>query len=217
MSYKAALGGVSLLVALIAYAPYLRDIMAHRTKPHALSWLVWASLSAVVFGIQTVGGGGYGAWLAGFNAALASAVFLLSLRYGERSMAMMDWLSLAAASGVLLLWLIVKSEIASVALASAVEAIGFMPTLRKSFNSPHEETATLYFLYALSAGLSLAALEGFSAVNAFYPVTLLVLNTSMAIFLWRRRRITGAVAPFAVVINKHSPATSNVITHAEFE
>ena len=191
MPYKTILGLVSVSIALVAYAPYLKGIFARKTKPHSFSWLVWSLLSAIVFGIQITSSGGYGAWLTGFNAALALGVFLLSIKYGERAITSVDWLSLAVAAGALTLWLVVKNEIGSVVLASAVEAIGFVPTVRKSLHSPYGETAILYLLYALSAGLSLPALESFAVVNVLYPAALMVLNLLMTILLWWCRRATS--------------------------
>jgi hypothetical protein len=207
MQYKTLFGLFAVLISFVGYAPYFKDIFAHKTKPHALSWLIWASLSGITFGIQISNNGGAGTWLTGCNALLALFVFFLSFKYGERNIVMTDWISLPLAGFALGLWLILGNGLASVLLASLTEAIGFVPTIRKAFHRPHEETALLYFLYAISSTLSVLALDNFNLVNACYPAALLGLNLSATLFLWwRRQEVKSAHESPAVMMD--SPTAS---------
>jgi hypothetical protein len=70
MDYKTILGLVATGIAFVSYLPYFRDILANRTKPHAFSWLVWASLTGISFFGQLAVGAGPGAWVMGFTAAV---------------------------------------------------------------------------------------------------------------------------------------------------
>jgi hypothetical protein len=49
MTYKTVLGAAGSVMTLIGYAPYLRNTLAGRTRPHAFSWLVWGSITAIAF------------------------------------------------------------------------------------------------------------------------------------------------------------------------
>src|ERR1700722_1412247 len=94
---KEVVGFASLLIAIVGYVPYVKNILKGNTKPHALSWLVWAVLSAIAFAVQLTHNAGAGAWLMGFTALVTFTIFLLSLRYGERNILIVDWLSLVFA------------------------------------------------------------------------------------------------------------------------
>jgi hypothetical protein len=124
----------------------------------------------------------------GFTTLATLTIFLLSLKNGEKNITRADRLSLASASAALALWFFTKDPLLSVILIAIVDAIGgFMPTFRKSFHKPHEETISLYALYAVSLVLSVAALSNFDITNALYPVSFIAINIAMAIFLWVRR------------------------------
>ena len=189
MSIKSILGSISVLVAIIGYIPYIRNILIGKTKPHALSWLVWAALSAIAFAVQVINNGGPGAWLLGVTAAVTLSIFLMSLKKGETSILLVDWLSLLLAVTALLLWFFTKNPLASIVLISITDMVGgFFPTFRKSFHKPHQETISLYLIYALSILFSLAALRRFDIINVLYPATFVLVNLCMVIFLYVRRR-----------------------------
>lgn len=42
---KEIIGVTAVLLAFISYAPYIRDILKGRTKPHVYSWFVWGFVS----------------------------------------------------------------------------------------------------------------------------------------------------------------------------
>ena len=180
---------LSVLIAFIGFAPYISDVIKRKTKPHALSWLVWSILGVIGFSIQITHNAGPGAWLFGVSTLITSAIFILSLKYGERNILIVDWLSFLLAGLALFLWLIVKRPLASVILLAFTDAIGgFFPTFRKSITKPHEETLALYYLYAVSLACSLVALRSFSLVNALYPASFVVINIFMTSFLIIQRR-----------------------------
>jgi hypothetical protein len=125
----------------------------------------------------------------GLSTIATLTIFLLSLKKGENSVVLADWLSLSLAAIALAMWFITKRPLLSVILIAVIDAVGgFFPTFRKSFHKPHQETASLYLIYALSLSLSLVALRNFDAINALYPASFVFINTSMVIFLWVRRR-----------------------------
>ncbi len=122
MDYRVALGVIATVMALISYVPYIRDMVAGRTKPHAFTWLVWASLTAIAFAGQISDGAGPGAWVTGFTATVSFAIFAVALRHGEKDIAPMDWISLAGAGSGLLLWAITDQPLLAVVLITLIDA-----------------------------------------------------------------------------------------------
>lgn len=76
---KPTTAAVSILMTLVGYFYYFRDIFAHKTKPHAYTWLVWFLLTAVAFIAQLQDNGGPGAYVTGLTAAVSFIIFLLAL------------------------------------------------------------------------------------------------------------------------------------------
>jgi hypothetical protein len=69
MTYKTVLGAAASVMTLVGYAPYLRNTLAGRTRPHALSWLVWCSITAIAFAGQLVEKAGPGSSVTGVSGA----------------------------------------------------------------------------------------------------------------------------------------------------
>ena len=185
---KELLGLCSLVLGSVGYVPYIKQMLRRQTMPHAYSWLTWAVLATVAFGVQAGGKGGPGAWLQALTAVATFSIFLLSLRYGHKDIQLADKISLFFAGVAFVLWLFTNQPLAAAILISIIEAAGgFFPTFRKSYNQPYEETAISYLTYATSVPFSIAALENYSAANIVYPVAVLFLNASAFVFLMVRR------------------------------
>jgi hypothetical protein len=49
---KTILGISAVVIAFISYVPYICNIFAGKTKPHAFTWLIWCTLNAIAFAGQ---------------------------------------------------------------------------------------------------------------------------------------------------------------------
>ncbi len=185
---KAILGTIAILIALAAYVPYFRDIFRRKTKPHAFSWLVWASLTGIAFFGQLSDKGGAGAWVTGVSALVSFVIFFLALQKGEKNITTSDKWSLGGAGIALVLWYITSSPLLSVILITLIDALGFYPTFRKSYHKPHEETALTFFLSGLKFVIAIIALQNYSVVTYLYPASLVLMNFIFVGMLMVRRK-----------------------------
>lgn len=188
MEYKYILGILATIVAFVSYIPYFRNIFRGKTKPHAFSWLVWMILAAMTFFAQISQGAGAGAWVTGFTALICLGVFLLALKRGEKKIVLFDWFCLASAILILIFYILTNDPLLSIVLIIAVDTLGFVPTVRKSYLRPYEETLSLYAVNCIKFTLSLAALENFTVVTALYPATWLAMNILFSAMLVIRRK-----------------------------
>lgn len=191
MNYKDTLGFSATILAFISYIPYLRDIFSGSTKPHAFSWLIWGSLTAIGFAGQVADSAGAGAWVTGFTALVAFFIFAVSLIKGERNIVLADWLCLLGAVIALALWAITKGPLLSVILITIIDALGFFPTFRKSYSKPYEETLSTYLLSGLKFVIAFFALTNVSLVTYLYPFSLVLMNWAFVIMLMLRRKQLG--------------------------
>jgi hypothetical protein len=189
MTGKTIFGLVSVALAVIGYASYAVTVLKGRTRPHLFSWWIWGLVMAVAAAVQLTNNAGAGAWVTVFSAAACLAIALLSLRHGDRNIAPTDWVAIAAAVTIIPAWAVTRNPLLAVVMASAIEWLGYYPTMRKSWLRPHEETAITYSLDLTKWLMSLWALAVYSAVTLIYPLALLAANaTLVAIILGRRAR-----------------------------
>lgn len=188
----------TLILGTISYVLYIADVVRGKTKPHAFSWLVWGLLGLTVWLIQVAEQSGPGAWVFAYSAIASTLIFLLALKYGERNIVFIDWIFLAGALTAYVLWLLTDRALPSIILLSLIDAIGYLPTFRKSYHKPFEETASMYWLSMIKNIFTILALNNLSLVTVLYSASLLFMNTTFTSMLyWRRWQLqnhrTGAV------------------------
>src|SRR3989344_7062194 len=138
---KTLLGILATVIGIIGYIPYFVDIFRGKTKPHVFSWFVWTLLTSIAFFAQVAGDAGPGAWVTGLTAMVCLVITLLAFTRGEKEITRLDWMSFVGALLGIILWIKNQDPLPSVILVTLVDAIAFIPTFRKSYHKPNEETA----------------------------------------------------------------------------
>jgi len=196
MDYKVLIAIVSVIMGLVAYVYYFIDIFAGKTKPHAFSWLVWSMLTAIAFVGQISDDAGPGAWITGVTAFVSFFIFVLAIVKGEKNITKSDKLNLLGAFAALGLWFVTDGPLLSIILITVVDFLGFLPTIRKSYHKPYEETLITYLLSGLKFALALFALDNYTVVTWLYPLSLVLANLFFVIMLKVRRKKLGPSLPF---------------------
>lgn len=191
MQYRDLLGIAATVIALISYIPYFRDIFARKTKPHAFTWLIWGVLTLIAFVGQLVDHAGPGAWVTGFTAFVCLAIALLAALNGVRNIVRLDWIALAGAAVALLVWYLTRGPLLSVILITVIDNLGFVPTLRKSYHRPFEETMSTFVLSGIKWMLGIFALAHLSVTTALFPFSIVVASWLFVIMLLVRRAQLG--------------------------
>lgn len=184
---KDFLAMVAILFACLAYIPYFRDIFKGKTRPHAFTWLVWCVMSTVAFFSQVSDGAGVGSWVLAFTAVANFAIFTLSLYKGETKINTMDWFCLMGAFLGVALFTYNQDPPMSLIIISAVDIIGFIPTVRKSLINPYQETASTYTITALKYAFSILALENYTFITVLYPLVVGIMNGFFVLVLINQR------------------------------
>lgn len=182
------LGIVSVILAIISYSLYFRDTFTGRTKPHTITWLVWAALNTFIFIQQLTHDAGPGAWVTGVAAVANLIIFILSFTHGVRTINRLDWFCLIVSIIIMALWLQNGNDELTVVLASAIFVVGFIPTFRKAYTQPHQETITTFALNSLKFFLAVFALNSLTVVTGFYPLVLAITNGAFVVYLLVRRK-----------------------------
>jgi len=186
---KFLMGGVSIAISIAAYGIYLWQTSRVRgTQPHPFSWLLWGLVTGVAYFVQASTGGGAGSWVSGFTAAMCIVIGLFSLFKHRWQFGLFDWMSLGAGLILLVYYLSVKNVFSSAILATAMDVVGYGPTVKKGWVKPYNDSVSSFALNSIKFVPALFALKSYSVTTWLYPSTLVLVNAAVAIMLFLRRR-----------------------------
>ena len=188
MEYKNILGAIAVAITFVSFIWYFRDVFYGQTKPHLFSWLVWGLLELIAYFAQVAKGAGPGAWVTVSSGLLCLCVFVIAIPRGEKNITRLDWISFLGALFGLALWIITKNPLSAVVLASFTDFLGFIPTFRKAYHKPQEETVILYASSCVKLVLAMIALHSFNLTTSLYPASLLVTNALFVTMVLIRRK-----------------------------
>lgn len=183
------IGVVAIVIGFIGYVPYLYDMFCGKTKPHIFSWIIWVLLEFISFGIQIKNGAGAGSWVILFSALIALIIVIYAFKYRNLTISKIDWVCFVGACTALVLWLFFHQPLVSVILLILTDLLAFIPTFRKTWDYPYEETLFEYEMASLKFIIAFFAFSSFSITIIIYPAYLIIANTSFVVFALIRRKI----------------------------
>ncbi|MBI4138026.1 MAG: hypothetical protein HY482_00325 [Candidatus Wildermuthbacteria bacterium] len=194
MDIKLGFGIASVVALVIAYFPYFRDIFRKTTKPHAYTWLIWAITQGTATAAAFYGGANWGVLSLAGGTILVIFVFLLSFKYGTKNISRSDTGILLLALFAIVVWWLTNNPLLSVLMVTAIDGMGYIPTLRKSWEEPWSETLAFWFTMAIVNVLTILSLGEINWLTAPYLVVLASLNiVVLSICMFRRRLISKPV------------------------
>ena len=197
LTIKNIIGIIAIALTFIGYAPYFRDLLKGKTKPHIFSWFIWAIVTSIIYALQVSAGAGLGALVTLAVAIISLFIFILGFKNGNKIIKKIDIVFLVLALLAIPLWLVVDQPVLSIILLSTIDMLGFAPTVRKSWHEPYSETLSLYTITTFRHGLSLIALEHYNIVTMLFPSTWVIANALFAIMLIVRRKTKDNSTPIS--------------------
>ena len=176
------------MLTLIGYYAYIKDMYLGKTTPHFFSWFIWGLLTSIVFFIQYSEGGGIGTWVTATTGIITLLIAFFALGNKNNNIVRSDWVSFSLALFALPLWFFTENPLYSLLLIIGIDALGYIPTIRKSWNNPYSETLIHHFLSGVKFIPAIFTLEHFSFVTSAYPIFLVVVNLSFCFMLIVRRK-----------------------------
>lgn len=186
--YKTLLSILGSAVGIIGFIPYYRDIFRGTTKPHVFTWFVWGLLNVIGFFAQVAAGAGVGAWVTAVVALACLGIAALALKRGEKNITWLDWAMFGGAILGIVLWQITENPLSAVIIVSVTDILAFVPTYRKAYGKPHEETMS-QFVFAVFRGIfEILALESLNLTTWLYPAIVVIEDLLFVVLLAVRRR-----------------------------
>lgn len=188
MDLKIFLGISAGVLTVSSFIPYFSSILTGRTTPHSYTWLIWSitqGLAAVV--IFQGGGGIFSALSVGAGALLSLVVFLTSLTKGTEHIHVLDSVILLVALLATILWWRFNHPTFSIIMVSFIDAIGFVPTYRKTLIEPRSESLPAWALYLVGNVCALLALAQYNILTTLYIATMIGATTILIALILLKR------------------------------
>lgn len=188
-TFKHALSIFAVVLTFVAYIPYYRDILRHKTHPHIYSWGLWFLLGILIVALQVKGNAGAATLVTAAASLLCLGVIVLSLKHGKRDITTSD--KIVAGLGLIAIgfWLIVDQPVISLLLVITGDILAFLPTVRKSWHKPHTETLSLYITNTFRFSLALIAVKEYTVLSSLWLVIWVLGNGLFSLMLILRRKL----------------------------
>src|SRR3989344_4631581 len=188
--YHVVLGIIAVSFGVAGYVIYIRSIIRGFTRPHIFTWLIYVVIDGTIFLAQLAGGGGPGAFVVLSGVFANTLIVILAFRRGEKNITFSDWACFILALFAILFWWITSSPLSAVLTLTLANLLAYIPTFRKSYAKPHEESISIWALDVLRFGVSIFALSAFNLTTVLFPATVVISNSVMtSTILLRRRRL----------------------------
>jgi len=158
------------------------------TKPHSYTWFTFSLLLLISFFIQRENGGGLWVWVLFTDFVCCFIAFLAAIKYWEKNITKSDKVFLFWAIVSLISWLLFKQAYVSAILIVLIDIFAILPTYRKSWSKPHEETVIIYLISGLIFVSSLLAIENYNFLTTSHQITIITLDWWLVAYLLIRRQ-----------------------------
>lgn len=166
---------------------YLYSIFHNKVKPHSFTFLIWSIILAINFAAQIFSGVGWSSVLLASNFLACVIIFIACLKKGYTEHDTKDIICLVLGILAIALWLITKQPLYSIILSCVIDLFAFIPSFRKSFRKPHEDSAATYYISGLEYIFSFPSYQVFSLVALLYPIWVVLIDFSYASLIAIRR------------------------------
>jgi len=188
--HKETLSAAAIAITFIAFFPFIHAIIKGAIIAHVFSWVIWGATTVIVFFAQLEDKGGAGAWPIGVSGCITMFIALLAyLKRADMTITRTDWLFFASALASLPFWYFTSDPLWAVVILTAVDVLGFGPTVRKAYRSPRSESPAFFGLFAVRNLIVIMALEHYSTTTVLFPAAVAAACMLLVAMLAYRRRV----------------------------
>lgn len=189
---KEIAGITAIVLSLVGYVPYIRDVIKGKTKPHVFTWIVWTIITFVIGFAQIAAGAGWSSVHNIVTGFVSLFILYFGFKYSRSTISLSDIFFFIAAIFSIPIWILTKSPVGSIILLSIIDFLAFVPTFRKTWKDPTSETLSSYIIAGSKYIISLFAIAVYSFSTILYPIVLIVLNVIMVLVI--SKKYTNKVA-----------------------
>ena len=171
------------IFSLLGFVPYIVTILQGKTSPNRASWSIWASLGIVLAVSNYSAGAKETMWLLTAYAFCQITIAVLSLKYGEGGWNTFDRTCLLGAFISIVLWQLFDSPLIAITISIAIDSLGALPTIKKSYLQPETEDLFSWLMFWVAGTLNICALSRWTVELAAQPIYLFSFNSIVVMLL----------------------------------
>lgn len=184
MEFTFTWGALSGLLIAISGIPYAWGIYTGKIKrPVTSAWGIWTILG-LIFLLSSYDAGAriettLLAPLAGFIDPLV--IFLLSLRYGEKSWSRLETYCVATCLATIAVWQSLESALYGLIGACIADSMGTIPQIKKVFKEPGDEPWFPWVAFSVGSAINFLAIQNWEIEQYLYPTFMTIASSFIAI------------------------------------
>lgn len=160
-------------------------------KPQRMTRFIYVLMTLMFVSTLASQGSWDALYLAGTQAIGTILFFILSLKYGMGGMNRLDLFTFFGFLVSLVVWKMTSNPTLALYLAILTEAIGFIPTIEKTWRMPWTEDWRFYFSDVLAGAFSILSVSVVSLENYAFPLYIFLLNLlAMILIIWRGKVVS---------------------------
>jgi len=173
-------GVLSGCLSVVAYVPYIVDIIREKTRPDRACWLIWAVLSSISFVSQVSEGATMSLMFAGVQSAGTILISVLSIWRGHgRFLGRRNLMLFAVASVGLVLWYATDVAVYALLISIGISLMGGAVTVVKAYKEPDSETLSTWTIAWSASICAIFSVGAVDLVVLAYPLYLLTLYSGI--------------------------------------
>jgi len=103
-----------------------------------------------------------------------------------------DWVFFLAALASIPIWFVTSDPLWAVVVLTLVDLLGFGPTIRKAYSSPHQENLPFFLLFLIRNLLVILALESYSVTTVLFPASVALACLALVLMVSYRKTVLSA-------------------------
>lgn len=183
---RSLFGQVAGIVSFAAYILYYISIVRGRSRPNRATWVILTVVGVLIAASYYASGARDTMWVAIAYTIGPLIAAILSFKYGEGGTTKLDIFCLVACAFSVVLWILSENPMYTLIINIAIDFLGILPTLTKSYIDPESEDAVAWSVTTLSNGLNLFAIGAWTVSIALYPVYMIIVNGLVTVFILRK-------------------------------
>lgn len=170
------------------YVPYVRDVLAGKTRPHRGSWAIWLTLSVIVLASQRADGGRWSLLVVVAQLVGAVVILLLAVRRGVGGASRLDMSLLVVAIAGVIGWFVAGNPTIATVCVVIADCVAVVMMLPKTYADPYSETLSAFVFSIVSGVLAMAAVGSLDVGLLLYPAYFVVADSLLIGLIVRRRQ-----------------------------
>jgi len=169
-----ALGIISGLIAFFALVPYFISVIKNKSRPHPISWAMWALMGVISLGTYWGTGARDTIYIAFVNFLNPLIVTFLSIKYWDwkKHFSRLEYTCFVLSIVSVVIWLCFQNPTAALTFNLIADLIAAIPTLIKTYKNPSSEDTKTWLLFVIANFLSLVAIQQWTYGIALLPAYL---------------------------------------------